>query len=70
MLKRANGLMTTEDLRKKLKPGCKDAALFAGLNRVFKHPADLTMALNELAIAIPPALLRRNGKSFTQDLGV
>ncbi|WP_408602272.1 hypothetical protein [Pseudomonas sp. PLMAX] len=69
MLKRANGLMTTEDLRGRLKP-YKDAALVTGLNKVFKHPADLTMALNELAIAIPPALLRRNGKSFTQDLGV
>jgi len=70
MLKRANGLMTTEELRKQLKPGYKEAALVAGLTKVVKHPADLTMALNELAIAIPPALLRRNGKSFTQDLGV
>lgn len=70
MLKRANGLMTTEELRNRLGHGYKDAALIAGLSRVFKHPADLTVALNELAIAIPPALIRRNGKSFTQDLGV
>lgn len=70
MLKRANGLMSTDELAGKLKPGYKDTELVAGLNKVIKQPADLTMALNELAIAIPPALLRRNGKSFTQDLGV
>lgn len=70
MLKRANGLMTSAELSQTLKPGYKDSALVAGLNRVFKLPADLTMALNELAIPIPPALLRRNGESFTQDLGM
>lgn len=70
MLKRANGLMTTDELTERLKPGYKDSALVAGLTKVFKHPADLTTALNELAIPIPPTLLRRSGKSFTQELGI
>lgn len=70
MLKRANGLMATDALEVQLKPGSTNAQLIAGLRRVFKSPAELTQALHELQIAIPPAVLRLNGKAFAGDLGM
>lgn len=70
MLKRANGLITSEELAGRLKPRYKDSAIKSGLTKVVKHPEDLSTALKELAISIPPSLMRRNGKSFTTDLGV